>query len=344
MSEIPPHTSPQYSVDTRDDALFHYTSAEGLIGILQDKEIWSTAYHCTNDESELSAGSGILTPIFMRATHGMVDENDPLVQTIRARGVSIFEHANRFEQIIVGMLFNRLCAYVTCFCKPAGEEDFRHGLLSQWRAYGVDGGYALQFSRKRLTAAVEKANEAHGLNYNLQDLYYTNENPLKSEVLKHTDAFIRAFKAFLEELGNIEELFRERSISSPIVGLSGGPLESLLEYLIQTKIYTLAKKGNAGSASSNLSHRRRKFSQRTTLIVVVSLSHRRRPRQNPLRCLIASSGYSSDRTRGWVTGSSLFLRWSGGRVLQLECARHTSENGGDKLVHGSGGISQLRAE
>ena len=58
MIEIPNHMSPSWSKDSSDDALFHYTSAEGLIGIIQNKEIWGTAYYCTKDETELSAGKG----------------------------------------------------------------------------------------------------------------------------------------------------------------------------------------------------------------------------------------------------------------------------------------------
>ena len=122
MSEIPGHSSPPYSEDSRDDALFHYTSADGLIGILQNNEIWSTAYYCTNDESELTAGKEILTPIFMRATHEMVQDNDPLVQTFSGRGVDIWEYARGFEQSITAHTFHTLCPYITCFCMPTGKR------------------------------------------------------------------------------------------------------------------------------------------------------------------------------------------------------------------------------
>lgn len=236
MSEIPIHTSPPYSEDSRNDALFHYTSADGLIGILQNKEIWGTAYYCSNDEAELAAGKGILTPEFLRATYKMVQDNDPLVQTFSSRGVDIPEYARGFEQRIMAHAFSALCAYITCFCKPIGAEDFSHGLLSQWRAYGVDGGYALQFSRKKLLAAVENANKAQGLNYQLHDVHYTVENPLKSEVLSHTDSFLRAYKDFLEEIGApLNDLSSKRSVRNPIASLLGGPLESLLDYLAHTK-------------------------------------------------------------------------------------------------------------
>jgi hypothetical protein len=62
MSKFSGRSLPQYTEESRADALFHYTTANGLIGILSKGEIWSTAYYCTNDESELSIGNGVLNP------------------------------------------------------------------------------------------------------------------------------------------------------------------------------------------------------------------------------------------------------------------------------------------
>jgi hypothetical protein len=236
MSEIPNHSSPPYSKDALDDALFHYTSADGLIGILQNEEIWGTAYYCANDASELAVGKGVLAPLFSVATHTMIERNDPLVQTFSGRGVDILEYARDFEHKISAQALNSLCAYITCFCKPTNAEDFRHGLLSQWRGYGADGGYALQFSRKKLLAAIDSAITAQDLNYQLQDVHYGVENPLRSEVLKHTDAFLQAYRAHLEELGQpLNVLLRSKTMRNPLSGLLGGPLESLLDYLMHTK-------------------------------------------------------------------------------------------------------------
>lgn len=236
MSEIPCHTSPPYSEDAREDALFHYTSADGLLGILQSGEIRSTAYYCTNDGSELAAGRGILKPELRRATYKMIEDDDPLVKTFAMRGVDIREYAEGFEQTIIAHIFHVLCAYITCFCKPNGKEDFSHGLLSQWRAYGADGGYALQFSRTKLLAAIEKANDAQKLGYELQDVHYTVPNPLRSEVLKQADSFLRAYQEHLKYLGRpLPDILNNRSMPNPIASLSHASLESLLNYLIFTK-------------------------------------------------------------------------------------------------------------
>ena len=232
MIDIPGHTFPNWSEDARDDALFHYTSADGLIGIIQNKEIWGTAYYCTNDETELSAGKGILTPMFGNSTYEMIRSEDPMIRTFYSRGIDPQEsYARTFEGWIVGMMLNQLSAYITCFCKPTGKEDFHHGLLSQWRAYGVDGGYAIQLSKKKLLDGIAKAS---GFSFQLQDVHYTPDNPLKSEVLKHSDAYIGSYKRFLENIAGPLDSNRS-SMPSPLKGLPGGPLESLFDYLVHTK-------------------------------------------------------------------------------------------------------------
>ena len=232
MSDIPNHFSPPHSEAAREDALFHYTTAKGLIGILSTGQIWSTAYYCANDESELAAGKGVLTPLFRSYTYKLIEENDSRVSTFARRGVDIMEYADHFENRIVSMALSSLSAYITCFCKPTGEEDFGHGLLSQWRGYAVDGGYALQLSRKKLLAAI--ASVGDDLNYDLLDVHYVVENPLKAEVHRHSDAFVRAYAAHLDELAKPLD-FTNKTMRSPIAGLPGGPLEALLNYLVHTK-------------------------------------------------------------------------------------------------------------
>jgi hypothetical protein len=163
----------------------------------------------------------------------MIQEADPLVDSFINLGVDIREHADKFEKTIFGFALNSFCVYMSCFCKSSGKEDFLHGLLSQWRGYGVDGGYALQFSRKRLEERVSQVNMNLDLNYDLQDVHYTPENPLKDKVAGHADAFISAYLEHLDMLANFR--FATESVRSPIAGLPGGPLESLLDYIIHTK-------------------------------------------------------------------------------------------------------------
>lgn len=234
MSDLPGHSLPNFTDEAAADALFHYTTATGLNGILSDREIWATAYYCSNDEAELAEGFGILQPLFRSTSSKLKHDEDSRVMTFRNRGIDIFEFGDRFEKLISGWALSILCAYITCFCKPRSKEDFHHGLLSQWRGYGSDGGYAIQFSRNRLIAALELTNRAQGTGYDLQDVQYEEDNILRSEVLDHSASFVRSYLAFLDEQAKPLD-FSKKTFPSPLSFVDVGPLQTYLNYLVHRK-------------------------------------------------------------------------------------------------------------
>ena len=289
MSDIPNHLSPPYSEGSREDALFHYTTAKGLIGILSTGQIWSTAYYCANDESELATGKGVLTPLFRNHTYRLIEENDPRVSTFARRGVDVLEYADHFENQIASMALSSLCAYITCFCKPTGEEDFRHGLLSQWRGYAADGGYALQFSRKKLLATIANIHQCDDLNYDLLDVHYHVENPLKAEVLRYADAFVQAYAGYLDELAQPID-FTKKTMRSPIAGLPGGPLEAYLNYWFTPRASTSPKSESADSVLFSLPPWLPNHSRFLTTSVAACRYRIPKPRVHASMCSTASSG------------------------------------------------------
>jgi hypothetical protein len=232
--DFPGHFLPNYSDAVRDDTLFHYTNANGLIGIFDSGEIWNTAYYCANDEQEMSAGSGVLSPLFRERAHLLRKSHDQRSDLFARRGVDIMNYADSFEQHLTALAMSSLVAYITCFYKPSGKEDFHHGLLSQWRGYGADGGYALQFSRSRLLKAIKHANSADDINYDLDDIYYSSDNSLKHKVLDHGVSFLDEFERYLDELAMPIDL-SQTTIRNPIYDLLKGPLIPLLRYLVCTK-------------------------------------------------------------------------------------------------------------
>ena len=231
MFDYPSHTLPNFSDEARDDALFHYTSAAGLAGIFDSKAIWSTAYYCANDEQELAAGKGVLTTLFREELYSLEQSDDPRIRTFYGRGVDPIEYAEHFEGLVTSLALGALCPYITCFCRPAKKEDFLHGLLSQWRGYGPDGGYALQFSRKKLAAALDAAKPQI---YELRDVHYDAGNDLKASLLQHKPAFLAAFSQHLDQLAMPIDL-QNTTWESPLASLFGGPLESLFDFLVYTK-------------------------------------------------------------------------------------------------------------
>jgi hypothetical protein len=49
---------------------------------------------------------------------------------------------------------------LTSFCGVANSVISESGLLSQWRGYGIDGGYAIVFDTKALKALVAQEKES----------------------------------------------------------------------------------------------------------------------------------------------------------------------------------------
>jgi len=130
--------------------LFHYTSAEGLIGIVRDKCLWATSAFYLNDSQELLGGIELarsqLQELRKDANTAERDRIDWLLHDIRLLGTA-----------------QSMDAYV---CSLSTEPD----LLSQWRAYCRGGGFAIGFPVDHLRDHVAKKKFA------LRECYYLNEH------------------------------------------------------------------------------------------------------------------------------------------------------------------------
>jgi len=109
--------------------LYHYTTKEGLLGILNNNQIWGTHIDYLNDSTELS--------------HGLHLANNELKQRYELA-------ADNKEKEKITCLLDELDTHrvlnisVSCLTE---ERD----LLSQWRAYGSgSGGYSIGFNVSNL--------------------------------------------------------------------------------------------------------------------------------------------------------------------------------------------------
>jgi hypothetical protein len=112
------------SHDAAPARLYHYTSLDGLLGILGKRAIWATNAICLNDMSELSYINMVISDV---ATE--------LSKQFKGRAATAF-----LEVIVGGLELTRdREVYVSCFCE-CGDQ------LSQWRGYSpARGGYAIGF-------------------------------------------------------------------------------------------------------------------------------------------------------------------------------------------------------
>lgn len=149
------------------DVLYHYTTADGLLGIMQTKTLWATSARYMNDASEIEYGRDLVC-------HEIRRECDTESGTVRG-WLSEFEG-------IVQRTHAQHETYIGCFC----EAD---DLLSQWRAYGAGRGFALAFHAAPLSRI------EHATIFRVEYHRPTQEAAVRQTLRIHIDAFKDAVAA-----------------------------------------------------------------------------------------------------------------------------------------------------
>lgn len=162
--------------------LYHYTSWDGLLGILQTQTLWATHYRFLNDYSEIVLFRDklieFILPYVLKEykklielfpnVERVIDQNGGLSRVIQHDTAAVVDATYRAtgEEI-----------YIASFC---GEHKYRHininGLLSQWRGYGIGGGLALVFETQELEKILQL--EAKRFSYDsghISDLIYSDD-------------------------------------------------------------------------------------------------------------------------------------------------------------------------
>ncbi len=108
------HTSPEPKL------LYHYTTLEGLKGIIENRSIWFSHISTLNDPLELQYGRQLILEEINK--HIEIEKDEHIKELLKNLDTFITSFGERM-----------LYVYITCFC-----ED--ENLLSQWRSYSADGG------------------------------------------------------------------------------------------------------------------------------------------------------------------------------------------------------------
>ena len=148
--------------------LLHYTSISGLLGIIDSQSLWATHFAFLNDSTEIAYFFDIRLAKVLEAGIRDASAADPRLQvplpfanTSGNSESAVLSFATYLAQLIrkVTIPFNQ--PYLACFSGPTNVSARRDGLLSQWRGYGKDGGYALVFDTNRLELLLKKENESY---------------------------------------------------------------------------------------------------------------------------------------------------------------------------------------
>lgn len=129
--------------------LFHYTTATGLLGIVSNAELWATDYAFLNDRQELDFARNR----FVRALHALKDPTADPLHPFHGDHTFAGEFESFVRLVVDNLERTSSRVYVTCFCE-------RGDLLSQWRGYGSDHGYSIEFEKRALADGVHTTDEA----------------------------------------------------------------------------------------------------------------------------------------------------------------------------------------
>lgn len=138
------------------EIVYHYTNAAGLHGIISSGQFWATDIWFLNDAEELNyARMSVLDELQRRADIIAPPDVDGYTDAEGSRALVL---RNIHKELDASPATSPECTYhvyVACFC-DSGD------LLSQWRAYGGDLGYAVGF---RSDALLDVATSRSGGNF-----------------------------------------------------------------------------------------------------------------------------------------------------------------------------------
>ncbi|MCX7249619.1 MAG: DUF2971 domain-containing protein [Burkholderiales bacterium] len=193
--------------------LFHYTNEGGLHGILRSQFLRATHWQHLDDTQEL---------IQLRETLVELIHPTLLLETSgRAQSSSEFRHwatdsggENVFARTLCQQLTDSMNQtllnddpqsqifdfFITSFCTPPGncERVREHGLLSQWRSYGRNGGYAIVFDTVGLETLMKVEASQWSCLLSLGDVGYSSDAlEVLFQRLEHLPQLVTALRDFI---------------------------------------------------------------------------------------------------------------------------------------------------
>ena len=174
---------------TSNDLLWHYTTPEGLTGIIESNSLWATDVFYLNDSAE-----------FM---HGINIAREIINQKISSLGGDEKKRLERFDTDLSFIGPDHKRPVYVCSLSKAENE------LSQWRAYCRGGGFLIGFPHQGLVDSIQ------GQHFELKECVYDTSEQQK--IIKHLiDSQVMPYIKNPEQFSRIP--CTEQEISSIVCG------------------------------------------------------------------------------------------------------------------------------
>ncbi len=194
----------------------HYTTMAGLRGILESQTLWATHYAHLNDAEEIrhfgERLKEVLKPVVEEALSEFKNVAPAKYEYIEDRG-GISKIKQEDPEILVKLIYDTFLGdghrpplaepHIASFCTAVDEREKENGLLSQWRGYGSDGGYAIYFDTTKIEELLRKEAENWQYDYlGAGDVLYSDasDEKIREEIGKHIDDITESIKQFYRVL------------------------------------------------------------------------------------------------------------------------------------------------
>jgi len=188
--------------------LFHYTSVSAFENIYREHKFRATHYEDLNDQSELGRFRfkvyKFIEPIIREIFDYKMQSDEQIASSINEDGglqTVVDREAEMHLDILYRNTFGRhgYEPFICSFCAhDAQAYDAKHGLLSQWRGYGTDGGVAIVLNTREIERMLKYECDifAHPVNHIGNTVYDDEDAKIKEE-------FYQVFEHFPEILNTL---------------------------------------------------------------------------------------------------------------------------------------------
>lgn len=160
--------------------LMHYTTGTGLVGIVSSGALWATHVSALNDSQEIThfLDTRLIEIVRDEAIKALSDlvQDPEIAQKVEGEGgfdKAVEEQTN----VVAGLLRDSMLTFhqphIFSLSAITNERVGQSGLLSQWRGYGTDGGYAIIFDSSKLEELLNEEVTQHFYQHmQWGDVYY----------------------------------------------------------------------------------------------------------------------------------------------------------------------------